>query len=115
MNLHDTVCPTLHPHATGDEACWSEVTNFILERSTADDFLPRFAGKWLHVKSRPLPGPQALAAQSLRRGLDDIGKLCETYARALPDGCGYRVSEAQFRREIEVLALAHPRLSAKEA
>ena len=33
--------------------------------------------------------------------LEGINELCGSYERSLPEGCGYRVSEEQFRKEVQ--------------
>ena len=90
--------------------------DFVARRVSAAVFLARFRHEW------QCDGAAATASVLATSGaphdqaglyglLDSIDSLCGTYAHNLPSGCGYRVSEEQFRKEVESLTatLPHPR------
>jgi hypothetical protein len=99
-----------------DERAYRRVLgNFVGCRSSAQVFISRFSHLWrcdgaplggcsVEVPSAPSTGPGFYGL------MDTINSLCEDYSSSLADGCGYRVSEEQFRREIEALmgTTSHP-------
>jgi hypothetical protein len=101
----------------GDERAYRRVLgNFVACRSSAEVFISRFSHLW-RCDGAPLGGcsvevPPALASGPGFYGLmDTINSLCEDYSSSLADGCGYRVSEEQFRKEIEALVGRSPHSS----
>jgi hypothetical protein len=82
------------------------VGDFVTRTIGAEDFLSGFAQLWLRDRAAPvddgrpggLPAPDEARLLSL---LGDIDALCATYTRSLLPGREYRVSAAQFRREVE--------------
>ena len=80
--------------------------DFAAQRVSASMFVPRFRHLW-HLDQavgidsvQPMSGARVNTA-GLYGLLDSIDSLCGAYADNLPAGCGYRVSEEQFRKEIE--------------
>jgi len=80
--------------------------DFVAQRISASVFVPRFRNLW-HLDQavgidsvQPMSGARVNTA-GLYGLLDSIDSLCNTYVHNLPAGCGYRVSEEQFRKEIE--------------
>lgn len=91
-----------------DEHAYRHVLEkFLGCRSSADDFVSRFSHLW-RCDCAPI-ARDADATQAVQAGpgfyglMDSINSLCEEYASSLEDGCGYRVSAEQFRKEIEAL------------
>lgn len=80
--------------------CQATVDAFIAQVIRADEFVLRLAQLWHH---------DAGGACADHR-LIQIHALCNVYTRALPAGAGYRVSEEQFRSEIQRLAAWRQRL-----
>ena len=70
----------------------AEVTDFVERRIKADEFLSRFSERWRRDRVAGIQVDGVLAS---------IRGLCETYAKSLPAGAGYRVSEEQFRLEVQ--------------
>jgi hypothetical protein len=82
------------------------VRRFVDRRIGAAEFLSGFAHLWRCDGAEGLFRGRAIvpmtrAEASLYGTLDALNELCEFYWRSLPAGCGYRVSEEQFRKEIE--------------
>ena len=91
-----------------DERAYRRVLeSFLGRRASARLFIARFSHLW-RCDGAPLAcGADATPAFGAEPGfyglMDTINSLCEAYAGSLADGCGYRVSEEQFRKEIEGL------------
>jgi hypothetical protein len=85
--------------------------DFVHERLSAAEFLARFFHLWRCDSVARIEAaatvPMSHDAAVQYGGLDSIHALCEDYARSLPDGCGYRVSERQFRLNVQALARSH--------
>ncbi len=104
-----------------DEQAYRQVVDdFVAKRLDARDFIPRFQKLWDCDRAEGVDG--VLAMQRAEPGpaglygfLDSIGALCATYSRCLPADGGYRVSEEQFRKEIEGMVTAWPDPSRLEA
>jgi hypothetical protein len=90
-----------------DERPYAAVVRLFVDRHIgAAEFLARFAHLWHCDGSEGIFGREAIipmtrAETALYGTLDALNELCEVYWSSLPDGCGYRVSEEQFRKEIE--------------
>ena len=103
---------------TGDEhACAEVIAGFVQRRLSAREFVPRFARLWRRDGADGTPA--TTRAVPIRRVesevcalLDSINDLCETYSRSLPPGCGYRVSEEQFRKQVQAMAATNQVLDA---
>jgi hypothetical protein len=96
-----------------EQAYFRIVDDFVARRVSAAVFIPRFRHLWQG------DGPDRIdSAVANTHVADDhagpyglfagINALCETYAYNLPDGRGYRVSEEQFRKEVQSRTLALP-------
>jgi hypothetical protein len=91
-----------------DERAYRRVLgNFLGFRSSADVFISRFSHLW-RCDGAPLAcNADVTPAFGAKPGfyglMDSINSLCEEYSSSLPNGCGYRVSEEQFRKEVESL------------
>lgn len=100
-----------------DEGAYRRVLgNFLDCRSSAEVFISRFSHLW-RCDGAPVGACSADVASAIFGAgpgfyglMDTINSLCEEYSRSLADGGGYRVSEEQFRKEIEALmgASSHP-------
>ena len=80
--------------------------DFVAHRVDASAFMRRFQTLWDGDRADGVAS--VLAMQHAGHGqaglyglLDSVSALCATYLRCLPEDCGYRVSEEQFRKEIE--------------
>jgi hypothetical protein len=87
--------------------------DFVAQRVGAAVFIARFRHLWAcdgaqGIDSVPATGGAPDDRPGLPGALEAIGDLCETFARSLAPGCGYRVSEEQFRKEVQGLASALP-------
>ena len=97
--------PVIH-----DEQAWFRILDdFVAQRVSAAVFMARFRHRWQCDGAQGMAGVPAMTGASHDRAglqglLDSIDGLCRTYAHNLPSGCGYRVSEEQFRKEVESLA-----------
>jgi hypothetical protein len=84
--------------------------DFVSGRASASAFIPRFSHLWkcdrAPIDSSTDVGRKAGSTPGFYGLMDAVNTLCETYTRSLPEGCGYRVSEEQFRREVESLVQA---------
>jgi hypothetical protein len=105
-------------HLIQDEKPYADlVKRFTGRRLGAAEFLPRFAHLWRcegadgAFDNRTIV-PMTRAESSLYGALDRINELCELYWRNLPEGQGCRVSEEQFRQEVESEASTHSLLRA---
>lgn len=107
--------PTDSPRSRGQAidpqtACSALVGSFVRKQLTADEFLLSFFAKWPDVRSAggsgvPSSTGRMTQLQSNSYGvLASINGLCEAYSSSLPSGAGYRVSEEQFRQEVQHLA-----------
>ncbi len=95
-----------------DEGAYRQlIQKFLAGRSTAGAFISSLSRLW-KSDGAPVGGNSAVDADAdthpaITPGfyglMDSVNSLCEDYTRCLPDGCGYRVSEEQFRHEIEAL------------
>lgn len=91
-----------------EEAYRDAVDDFIACRSSADAFVRRFTHLWkcdgAVCDSAAMAAHARLAGKPGLYGLlDGVDALCETYARSLQPGAGYRVSAEQFRKEVDGL------------
>lgn len=85
--------------------------DFVAGRTSAAAFIARFEDLWRRDAvgafdvddGSPVAGRDVGGAAGLHGILGSVESLCASYAQSLPDGCGYRVSEEQFRKEIESL------------
>jgi hypothetical protein len=96
-----------------EQAYFRALTDFVERRASAAVFMARFRHLWdcdgaagvdSLLAMRDAPHNQA----GLYALLDSIETLCSTFARSLPAGGGYRVSEEQFRKEVLSLASTLP-------
>ncbi len=96
-----------------EQAYVRAISDFVEQRVSAAVFMPRFRHLW---ECDGAEGVDAVLAMSdaphnqagLYGLLDAINTLCETFAHNLPSGCGYRVSEEQFRKEVQSLVSTLP-------
>ena len=96
-----------------EQAYFRILDDFVARRVSAAVFMPRFQHLW---QCDGADGIDSVVATT--HVADDhaglyglfaaINALCETYAYNLPDGRGYRVSEEQFRKEVQSRTLALP-------
>jgi hypothetical protein len=91
-----------------DERAYRRVLeNFLGGRSNALVFISQFSHLWLCDGAVCQIGGRMALAPDSQPGfyglMDTINSLCQQYANCLGDGCGYRVSEEQFRKEVETL------------
>jgi hypothetical protein len=103
-----------------EQAYFRTLSDFVEQRVSAAAFMTRFRHLWECDGAEGVDSVVAMSGAphnqaSLYGVLDSINTLCETFARNLPSGCGYRVSEEQFRKEVQslvsTLLLASPRRS----
>jgi len=96
-----------------EQAYLRTLSDFVQRRASAAVFMTRFRHLWecdgaagvdSMLAMRDAPHDQA----GLYGLLDSIETLCRSYACSLPPGCGYRVSEEQFRKEVQSLVSALP-------
>lgn len=97
------------PRLIRDEGAYRQlVKDFVQRRLNAHEFLPRFAHLWrcdgADFIADTTPVPMTQDESALYGVLDSINELCDSYERSIPDGRGYRVSEEQFRREVQAHA-----------
>ena len=96
-----------------EQAYFRIVDDFVARRVSAAVFMPRFRHLWQGDGADRVEGAVAKThVADDHAGLcglfAGINALCETYAYNLPDGRGYRVSEEQFRKEVQSRTLALP-------
>jgi len=98
-----------------EQACLRILDDFVARRVNAAVFMARFRQQWQcdgaeGLDGVPAPGGAPPGQAAVFGLLESIDGLCSTYAHNLPSGCGYRVSEEQFRKEVASLAdaLPHP-------
>ncbi len=89
------------------------LAEFVAQRLSAAAFIARFRHLWqcdgAEGIDSVLATSGALHNQTGLYGLlDSVNALCETFADNQPSGCGYRVSEEQFRKEVESLMSTLP-------
>jgi len=97
-----------------DEQAYRQLLNdFVAQQLDARNFTQRFRRLWDCDRAEGIAG--VLAMQGAKSGqaglygfLDSVSALCAAYVRNLPTGGGYRVSEEQFRKEIEGMVRAWP-------
>ena len=92
-----------------EEAYFQILDDFVAQRVSASVFIARFRHQWQCDGAEGFDSVLAMSGASHNQAglyglLDSIATLCRTYAHNLPSGCGYRVSEEQFRKEVESLA-----------
>ena len=97
-----------------DEQAYRQILDdFVARRQDARDFVRGFRTLWdgdradsvarVREMQRGEPGSAGLYGF-----LDSVSELCTAYMHCLPADAGYRVSEEQFRKEIEAMANAWP-------
>jgi len=98
-----------------EQAYFRMLDDFVAGRVDAAVFIARFRHQWACDGADATAGDPATSGAGADRAglyglLDSIATLCATYAHGLPSGCGYRVSEEQFRKEVASRAdtLPHP-------
>jgi len=98
-----------------EQAYFRILDDFVAQRVSAAVFIARFRHQWQCDGAEGIDSLQAMSGAPHNQAglyglLDSIDSLCGTYARNLPSGSGYRVSEEQFRKEVESLTdtLSHP-------
>jgi len=89
------------------------LVEFVAQRLSAAAFIARFRHLWQCDGAEGIDSALAMSgALHNQTGfyglLDSVNTLCETFAHNLPSGCGYRVSEEQFRKEVESLVATLP-------
>jgi hypothetical protein len=100
-----------------EQAYFLVLGDFVAGRVSAALFVPRFRHLWQCGGGDDIVIARAKVDISAKDGglyglLEGIHILCETYAHNLPDGRGYRVSEEQFRKEVQSRTSALPLRSA---
>ena len=103
-----------------DEQAYRQiVVDFVAKRLDARNFILCFQKLWDCDRAEGVGS--VLAMQHAKSGLagfygflDSVSALCTTYGRCLPADGGYRVSEEQFRKEIEGMVSAWPDPSRSE-
>ncbi len=103
-----------------DEQAYRQIVDdFVARRQDARNFVLRFRKLWDCDRAEGVDG--VLGMQHAKSGLaglygflDSVSALCTTYMRCLPADGGYRVSEEQFRKEIEGMVTAWPDPSRSE-
>jgi len=98
-----------------EQAYFQILDDFVTKRVSAAAFIARFRHQWQCDGAEGIDSVLAMSRAphnqaGLYGRLASIDSLCRTYAHNLPSGCGYRVSEEQFRKEVESLtdSLPHP-------
>ena len=97
-----------------DENAYLRVLDdFVAQHVSAAVFMDRFRHLWACDGAAGIDSVLAMSdAPNNQAGLygllDAINGLCETFAHNLPSGCGYRVSEEQFRKEVQSLTSTLP-------
>lgn len=95
------------------QAYFRVLDDFVARRVSAAVFIPCFQHLWRCDGAGGFDGIVAKTHMADDRSgicglFAAIDALCETYAYNLPDGRGYRVSEEQFRKEVQSRTLALP-------
>ena len=104
-----------------DEQAYRQIVDdFVARRQDARSFVLHFLRLWDGDRAEGVD--DVLEMQHAESGLtglygflDSVGALCTTYRRCLPEDGGYRVSEEQFRKEIEGMMTAWPDPSRSES
>ena len=96
-----------------EQAYFQLLDDFVAQRVSAAVFIARFRHQWQCDGAEGIDSVLAMSGASHNQAglyglLDSIDTLCSTYAHNLPSGCGYRVSEEQFRKEVESLTETLP-------
>ena len=96
-----------------EQAYFRVVSDFVDERASAAVFMARFRHLWECDGAEGVDSVLAMSGVTHDQAglyglLDSINTLCGTFAHNLPSGCGYRVSEEQFRKEVQSLTSALP-------
>jgi hypothetical protein len=96
-----------------DEGAYRRVlADFLACRTSADMFILRFFHLWrcdgAPVEDDGGATPASVSSPGFYGLMDTINSLCEEYSCTLADGCGYRVSEEQFRKEVGSLVEERP-------
>ena len=96
-----------------EEAYFQILDDFVAQRVSASVFIARFRHQWQCDGAEGIASVLAMSGASHNQAglyglLDSIDTLCRTYVHNLPSGCGYRVSEEQFRKEVESLTETLP-------
>jgi hypothetical protein len=91
-----------------EQAYFRILGDFVARRVSAAVFIARFRHQWQGDGAEGFASARAMSGAPHNQAglyglLDSIDSLCGTYADNLPSGCGYRVSEEQFRKEVESL------------
>ena len=95
-----------------DEQAYRQLLNdFVGLRLDTSTFLARWRHLWQCDGAEGIDGVIAMKGAAPGQAglyglLDSVDTLCESYARSVPDGCGYRVSAEQFRKEIDGMTAA---------
>ncbi|MEO6531959.1 MAG: hypothetical protein ABIO06_00130 [Pseudolysinimonas sp.] len=86
--------------------------DFVARRLDATGFIAGFRHLWRCDGADGIDGFLASKGISEQGGLygllDTVNALCETYEHNLPSGSGYRVSEEQFRKEVDSILATLP-------
>jgi len=98
-----------------EQAYFRILGDFVAGRVSAAVFIARFRHQWQCDGAEGIDSVLAMSGAPQNQAglygrLASIDSLCRTYAHNLPSGCGYRVSEEQFRKEVESLTDTLPRL-----
>ena len=96
-----------------EQAYFRALSDFVGSRVTVAVFMTRFQHLWACDGAEGVDGVLAMSGAprnqtGLYGVLDSINTLCDAFARNLPSGCGYRVSEEQFRKEVQSLVSTLP-------
>ena len=96
-----------------EQAYFQTLCDFVEGRVGAAVFMTRFRHLWDGDGAAGVDSVLAMSAApnnqaGLYGQLDSIETLCQAFARNLPSGAGYRVSEEQFRKEVRSLAATLP-------
>lgn len=90
-----------------DELAYRQILeDFVAQRLDAGTFILRFQKLWDGDRAEGIDGVRAMQrAMTGQAGfygfLDSVNTLCATYVRSLAPGGEYRVSERQFRQEVD--------------
>ena len=101
-----------------EQAYFRILDDFVAQRVSAAVFIARFRHQWQCDGAEGIDSVQSMIGAPHNQAglyglLDSIDSLCTTYAHNLPSGCGYRVSEEQFRKEVESMTDTLPHQHAR--